>query len=109
MSDTLDLPPINAIKEIVDVLADMGIDPLHLNADGRKPTDGRHDIRLWLRYRTEFEAVCERLRLKPAERPFRQHGQREWFAVGDNDDRHLLVQCVSFEHHHDWISREASA
>lgn len=102
------IPPVNAIKQVVDLLDELGIDPLHLHADGAKVLDARHDIKLWLRYRTDFERVCAALKAKPVERPHRGHGQREWYAEPDTADRRLLVQCVSFEHHPDWEAREAS-
>jgi hypothetical protein len=108
VSEQLAIVPTSAIKELVDILEDLGIDPLTLHIDGARPLDARPDVRLWCRYRTDFETVCERLRLKPHERLARQHGQREWFAEHDDDRRRLLVQCVSFAHHDDWQPREAS-
>lgn len=101
----IELPPIAAIKAIVDTFADLGIDPLHLHSDGHKPTDRRPDLRVWCRYRTDFERVCQRLRLKVTERRYVQTGQRAWFAEQDNADHRLLVECVSFEHHADWEPR----
>lgn len=98
----LNITPIATIKGLVDVLADMGLDPLHLHIDGRKPTDSRPGVSMWMRYRTDYEQVVERLRLKSVERRATQHGQREWHAERDTDDMRLLVQCVSFEHHEDW-------
>lgn len=110
MSEQLTIVPTSAIKDLVDTLDGMGIDPLHLHIDGAKPLDPRPDIRLWCRYRTDFEAVCARLRLKPRERDgYGRMGQREWFAEHDDDRRRLLVQCVSFDHHPDWQPREAQA
>ena len=99
------LTPIDEIKEFVDVLADMGIDPLHLHIDGHRPTDARPSISVWIRHRTEFEAICARLKAKPVERRYSQPGQREWWAESDTTTRRLLMQCVSFEHHHDWEPR----
>ena len=105
---TIDAPPIAAIKEIVDVFAELGVDPLHLQADGARPTDRRPNLSVWCRYRTDFETVCQRLDLKPVERRYIQHGQRHWYAERDNDTARLLVQCVSFEHHGDWQAHELS-
>jgi len=97
-------PSITTLKELVDQLADLGIDPLHLHTDGhtniRPP-----DYRLWLRTRTDFFAVCEAFGLKPTEARWAPEGQRSWSAAKDTDDRRLLVQCVSFEHHDDWEPR----
>ncbi|HET7386916.1 MAG TPA: hypothetical protein VFJ19_09675 [Nocardioidaceae bacterium] len=108
MSEQLALVPVNAIKEIVDLLDRLGIDPLHLHIDGSKPTERRPDIRLWCRYRTDFERVCASLALKPKEARFNPEGQRSWHAEQDTDDHRLFVACVSFKHHDDWVQREAS-
>lgn len=107
MSDqpTLDLPRTSGIKTIVDLLDDLGIDPLHLHCDGAKPLDSRPNVRLWLRYCTDYERVIDRLRLKSVERQYRMPGQREWYAERDNDEMRLLVCCVSFAHHPDWEAR----
>lgn len=101
----LELTPVNEIKALVDLLDSLGIDPLHLHIDGSRPTDSRPNVRLWLRYRTEFETVCKRLKLKPAERRYMQHGVREWNAEGDTPMRRLLVSCASLAHHPDWVPR----
>lgn len=98
--------PITEIKAIVDVLAELGIDALHFRADAKKVGDTRPDISLWITYRSEFLRVCEAFGLKPVERRYAGEGQRAWFAERDTDDRRLLVQCVSFEHHHDWEPRQ---
>lgn len=105
MADQLQITPIAETKSLVDLLADMGIDPLHLHVDGAKPLDARPNIKLWTRYRTEFFTLCERLGAKPEERRFAPAGQREWYAESDTLTRRLLVQCVSFEHHDDWEPR----
>ena len=109
MSDTLPLtieaPPIAAIKAIIDTFADLGIDPLHFQADGARPTDRRPNVSVWCRYRTDFETVCARMKLKPVERRYVQHGQRHWYAERDTDTTRLLVQCVSLQHHDDWEPR----
>ena len=106
---TLRIPPIAEIKAVVDVLADLGIDALHLRADAKKVGDTRPDISLWVTYRTEFLRVCEAFGIKPVERIAHQPGQREWYAERDTDDRRLLVQCVSFEHHEDWEPRKGAS
>lgn len=97
--------PVAEIKAVVDLLADLGLDPLHLNIDGRTPTEDRPNIRLWMRYRSDFERVCEALKAKPVERQAHYQGQRHWYAEADTDARRLLVQCVSLEHHPDWQPR----
>lgn len=99
------VPQIAAIKGLVDLFAALDIDPLHLQADGRHPTDTRPNLSVWCRYRTDFERVCDHLRLKPVERQYRQAGQREWYAERDDDTVRMLVQVVSFEHHPDWLPR----
>lgn len=101
--------PISEIKAVVDTLAGLGIDPLHLHIDGQRPTDHRPNITVWVRYRTEFEATCGAFNAKAVERRFIQHGQREWYAESDTATRRLLIQCVSFEHHADWAPRQVSA
>lgn len=98
--------PIAEIKAVVDTLADLGIDALHLHVDGKKTTDHRPDLALWVIYRTEFLRLCEAFNAKPVERRWAPAGQREWFAEADTGARRLLIQCVSFEHHHDWEPRE---
>jgi hypothetical protein len=103
--ETLRLTPIDEIKAVVDTFADLGIDPLHLHVDGKRPLDQRPDIRVWVRYRMEFERVIDAFGAKPKERDYRMPGQREWFAEKDTDGRRLLLQCVSFEHHDDWQPR----
>lgn len=100
------ITPISEIKAIVDQLADLGVDALHLRADAKKVGDQRPDVSLWVTYRTEFLRVCEAFGIKPQERPYSRTGQREWFAERDTASRRLLVQCVSFEHHDDWEPRE---
>lgn len=105
----LDLPSITEVKAVVDLLADMEIDPLHLHVDGRRPMDSRPRITLWMRHRTDFMAVCDRIRVKPQERIARTPGQREWFAEADTLARQLLIQCVSLVHHDDWEPREVPA
>lgn len=103
----LTITPIAEIKAVVDVLADLGIDALHLRADAKTVDDTRPDVSLWVTYRTEFLRVCEAFQLKPVERRYAGPGQRAWFAERDTNDRRLLVQCVSFEHHHDWEPRQS--
>lgn len=99
------ITPISEIKAIVDQLVDLGVDALHLRADAKKVGDLRPDVSLWITHRTDFERVCEAFGAKPVERRYRQAGQREWFAEKDTGTRRLLIQCVSFEHHHDWQPR----
>lgn len=65
---SIETPPIAAIKAVVDVFADLGIDPLHLHVEGARPTDSRPNLSAWCRYRTDFERVCQRLQLKATER-----------------------------------------
>lgn len=101
----VETPPIAAIKAVVDLFADLGIDPLHLHIDGARPTDSRPNLSAWCRYRTDFERVCQRLQLKATERRYVQPGQRHWCAERDDDTTRLLVQCVSFQHHADWEPR----
>lgn len=104
---SLTLSPITEIKALVDLLADMGLDPLHLNIDARSNLDRRPRINLWMRYRTDFETFCARIGAKPAEKRYTGGtGQREWHANSDTPARALLVQCVSFDHHPDWQPRE---
>lgn len=109
MTTEVIVTPITEIKAVIDVLADLGLDPLHLHVDGHVPTDQRPSISMWIRYRTDFFRVCEAFAVTPRERPFTQHGARSWFAESDSVTRCLLVQCVSFEHHHDWEPREVSS
>lgn len=99
----LHLVPIAEIKAIVDTLADLGIDPLHMHVDGHKPTDIRPDVQLWMRYRTDFERTCEALGAKKVEVRNWQVGERRYSAEHDTDRRRLLIQCVSFRHHDDFI------
>ena len=108
-TDLIVLTPIVEIKAVVDTLADLGVDPLHLHIDGQRPTDQRANINAWIRYRTDFERVCAVFKAKPTERRHCQPGQREWYAESDTVTRRLLLQCVSFEHHPDWRPREVSA
>ncbi|WGL50668.1 hypothetical protein P5P86_11905 [Nocardioides sp. BP30] len=108
-SDLIVLTPIAEIKAVVDTLADLGIDPLHLHIDGQRPTDRRPSMTTWIRYRTDFERVCDAFKAKPTERRYSQPGQREWYAESDTATRRLLIQCVSFEHHEDWQPRAVSA
>ncbi len=105
MSETIAAASIAAIKAIVDLFAELGIDPLHFHADGHKPTDHRPNLTIWCRYRTDFETICDRLGLKATERRYTSHGRREWYAELDDDTTRLLVSCASFEHHHDWEPR----
>jgi hypothetical protein len=99
------ITPIGEIKDVVDQLAELGIDALHLRADAKKVGDPRPDVSLWVTYRTEFLRVCEAFGVKAQERRFAGAGRREWFAERDTATRRLLIQCVSFEHHHDWEPR----
>lgn len=101
----VEVPPIAAVKDLVDLLARLGLDPLHLHIDGARPLDSRPNVRLWLRHRTDFERVVTELGLRPTERRYVQSGQREWHAERDDDRTRLLVSCVSFEHHPDWQPR----
>jgi hypothetical protein len=92
---------IGPLKALVDQLADLGIDPLHLHTDGH--TEIRPpDFRLWLRTRTDFERVCDALDLKPKRSRWDPEGQRSYSATKDTDEARLLVQVVSFRHHDDW-------
>lgn len=106
MSEQLTLVPVTAVKAIVDRLADLGIDPLHLHIDGSKPTDARPNVRLWLRTRTDFNRFIDVPALakkKVEERSgFSKDRQREFYVEDDTDERRLLIQCVSFPHHDDW-------
>ncbi len=101
----LQITPIAEIKALVELLAEMGIDPLSLNARGATPLEPRSNMQLHLRTRTDFEAVCRRLGAKGHERKFPPRGQRSWWAEADTGTRKLLIQCVSFEHHDDWEPR----
>jgi hypothetical protein len=93
---------IATIKALVDQLAYMDVTPLHLNIDGPTPTETRPNIRLWLRTRSEFEAVCKALSLPVKESRYDPSGQRSWSASGDDASQRLFVSVVSFEHHDDW-------
>lgn len=106
----LTLTPIEEIKAVVDVLAGLGIDPLHLHVDGKRSTNPRPDIHMWIRFRTDFERVCAAFEAGPVEeRRACPHGQREWWATSETSARKLLIRCVSFDHHHDWEPRTAEA
>lgn len=105
MNGALRLTPMAEIKALIDLLAELDIDALHLRIDAKKVGDTRPDIALWTLYRTQFERLCEALKMNPTERRFSPPGQREWFAESDTATRRLLVQCVSFEHHPDWQPR----
>lgn len=97
--------PITVLKSLVDSLAFLQITPLHLHVDTRAMLDQRARVNLWCATRTDFERLIAALALKAVERPARTPGQREWFAEDDNAERALLVQCVSFVHHADWLPR----
>lgn len=102
---TLHLTPIATIKALVDHLADLGITPLHLHIDGRADLDQRPDVRLWTRTRTDLFALCDSLGVKPREDRYNPEGQRHWHAEHDTEQRRLLIQCCSLQHHDDWEAK----
>lgn len=105
----LSLVQIDTIKGLVDVLHRLRMSPLHLHVDAKHVGDTRPDVKLWLRCRTDFEAFCAELGVRPVEARWNPEGQRSWSAEHDTPERRLLVQCVSFQHHDDWEPRSAAA
>jgi hypothetical protein len=106
---TLAVTQIAAIKSLVDTLASLDLSPLHLRIDAKTVGDPRPDISMWMQARTDFERVCAHLRAKAIERRYSGGtGQREWYAEHDHDGHRLLIQCVSFAHHADWMPRDAA-
>lgn len=94
---------MDPLKALVDLMHRLNVTPLHLNFDGPTLTDTRPNIRLWVRTRTEHEALCDALSLKSVEARYdRDDGQRSWSADGDTTAWRLHVACVSHRHHDDW-------
>jgi hypothetical protein len=104
----LSVVQIETIKDLVGQLHALGVSPLHLQVDAKHVGDTRPDVRLWLRYRTDFERFCAALGIHAKESRWDPEGQRSWSAEHDMEDRRLLVQCVSFKHHADWEPRPAA-
>lgn len=98
----LSVVQIGAIKELVDQLHTLDLSPLHLHIDTKHVGDTRPDVRLWLRYRTDFERFCGELGVKAKAARWDPEGQRSWSAEHDTEERRLLIQCVAFRHHADW-------
>lgn len=96
------LTPIEEVKLLVDLLDRLGITPLHLHVDTRTATPKAN---VSLASRSDFERFVEAAGVPSVERPARVSGQREWFAEADTPGWEILVQAVSFVHHHDWKPR----
>ena len=73
-------------------------------AHGDELDEVRINIRLTIVGRTAFEQVCKAVGAQPKERVVHV-GQRSWFAEADTTARRLLIEGVSFQHHHDWEIR----
>lgn len=106
---SLDLVSITEIKRVVDMFADLGITPSSLYVAGPRPLDSRPRFEVWAATRTDFNAICDRLGIKPAKRVEGRYplpGQRQWHAIHDTGAHRLLIQVVSFQHHPDWEPRQ---
>ena len=106
---TLSVLQIGAVKALIDTLAELEISPLHLHIDAKSVGDQRPDVRLWTQTRTDFERLCARLKIKAKEARWSPQDQRQWSAEHDTADRRLLIQCVSFKHHADWVAKPRGA
>ena len=99
--------PIAEVKAVVDLLAELGLTPLHLQVDASHAGEARPSIRVWTRFRAEFEQVAKALGAEVREpRPAGSEGlTREYLAHVDTDRARIQVACTSRAHHHDWIPR----
>lgn len=105
--------PVNELRALVDVLDQIDCHSYTLHAtdstyySARNPATAegsRISLRLTIIGRTQFEQVCARLSAKATERVFLP-GQRAWWAEADTQNRRLLIEGVSFQHHDDWEPR----
>lgn len=68
-------------------------------------TATRPNFHLTIVGRTHFEAVIAALDSPKVTERVMTVGVRAWSAEPDTDDRRLLVEGVSFQHHDDWKAR----
>ena len=107
-SVSVDQASIDAIVALVVELQTLGIDPLHLHITGYTPNESRPKIQLWFRFKGDLDRWAEHSGLtgKVRERVGSfGFDQRHFYVEHDNEDRLLLVQCASLQHHPDWSPR----
>ena len=102
MSDVLTEKPGECLSPMVELLAALsseGIVPASITCEWRH-TDQTHPyLNVWLRYRTEFERLANRLGLR-IESAVRTADSRRYWTKGDGPG--VLLQCLSQRHHEDY-------
>lgn len=109
MTATLAKPALPALQQLISLLVDHDITPLHLHADSVATEHPRASLTLWTHTRTEIERLGAALGCKPAERTGRGREDREFWFQTSLGEVSLLVQCVSLPHHDDWQPRKVTA
>ena len=109
MTVTLAKPALPALQQLVALLVDHDITPLHLHADSVATEQPRASLTLWTHTRTEIERLAAALGRTPAERTGHGRAGREFWFQTSLGEVSLLVQCVSMPHHDDWQPREVGA
>lgn len=85
------------VRRVLAVLAEHRIKPASMHVDWAHTADEPTYVNVWVRYRTEVEAVAASLGRKVRRRTV-VTGQRHY----STEDTGPLVQAMSFPHHHDW-------
>lgn len=116
MSDTLPGLDTDPLTDIAAMLRRIGCrsyalhvtDTTYYSARNPDATNGakRVGMHLTIVGRTYYEAVINALGNPKVTERVMTTGTRAWSANADTDDRKLLVEGVSFQHHDDWEARE---
>ena len=106
---TLAKPALPALQQLIGLLVDHDITPLHLHADSIATEQPRASLTLWTHTRTEIERLAAVMGCKTVEKTGRGRGEREFWFQTSLGDVSLLVQCVSLPHHDDWQPKEVCA
>lgn len=107
MTDTA-TPVRDRLIDVLTTLRDLDVEVNSLVVDR---ANGVRGISLWLTTRTDFIRVVDELGLKAQERAPQRSDHRLFFAHQGKEvfETPLLIQCLSCEHHDDWVSRADEA